>query len=155
MTSQFDAPRCSHRALCAAAVGHHAGKCLHWWLEGDVDHSPVVVCRVAPFCPTPIACLLSRFNEKIKTEHEFVRAGFHWAGPQIAWALSLATAQVSDDRAMYARFETIPDVERLHNMSLTRRYGIGIERLHANSYSFGEYVRMDSLDYQDVSVFGN
>lgn len=91
-----------------------------------------------------------RFNDKIKTVHEFVQSGNHWAGPQIAWALSLAGAQVSDDRAMYARFEIIPDVEKMHNLSFGRRYGIGIERLHANGYSYGEYVRMDTLAHQDV-----
>lgn len=64
--------------------------------------------------------------------------------------MSLYNAQVSDDRALVARFEIIPDSDRLHNLSKTRRYGIGLERLHADNYAFGDYVQMDSLAFQDV-----
>lgn len=91
-----------------------------------------------------------RFNAQIKTVHDFVRAGFQWAAPEIAWVFSLIKAQVSDDRALVARFEIIPDSDRLHNLSKTRRYGIGLERLHADNYAFGDYVQMDSLEFQDV-----
>lgn len=95
--------------------------------------------------------LPSRYHDKIETSHDFVRTGYKWGAPQPAWAYSIRLAQAADDLAMFQRFEAHPD-EILRNKSFSRNYGIGIERLHAGSYSFGDYVQMDSLQKQDVRI---
>lgn len=89
------------------------------------------------------------YHEKITTVHQFVQTGYHWGAPQPAWAYSIRHAQVPDDLAMYRRFESHSN-EELHNRSFSRTYGIAIERLHAGSYSFNDYVQMDALSKQDV-----
>lgn len=78
-----------------------------------------------------------------------MKTGYHWGAPQPAWAYSIENAQVPDDLAMYRRFES-HDNDELHNRSFSRSYGIGIERLHAGSYSFYDYVQLDSLAKQEV-----
>lgn len=93
-----------------------------------------------------------RYHEKITTIRQFVDRGYHWGAPQPAWAYSIRHAEVHDDRAMYDRFESQSN-DRLHNLSFSRTYGIGLERLHAGSYSFGDYVRMDSLVKEEVSIY--
>lgn len=92
---------------------------------------------------------IPRYEEKISTVRQFVDRGYHWGAPQPAWAYSIMHAQVHDDRAMYVRFDAIPN-EKLRNLSFTRNYAIGLERLHAGSFTFYDYVQLDSLAHQSM-----
>lgn len=93
-----------------------------------------------------IAC---RYLDKIETVSQFVNTGFKWGAPQPAWVLSLTQATVPDDLAMAQRFDLQPS-NILRNKSFQKDYGIAVERLHAGSYSFGNYVQIDALEKQDV-----
>lgn len=91
-----------------------------------------------------------RFHNKIETARQFYAANIHWGAPHPVWAMSLEHAQVPYIQALFQRFEAHDDAT-LHNRSMTRGFGVAIERLHAGSFSFGDYVKIDSLQRQDVS----
>lgn len=93
--------------------------------------------------------LVYRYEDKIETVSQFVKTGFKWGAPQPAWVLSLTHATVPDDLAMARRFDMQPG-NVLRNKSFQTDYGIAVERLHAGSYSFGNYVQIDALENQDV-----
>lgn len=90
-----------------------------------------------------------RYEDKIETVRQFYATGFHWGVPNYAWVFTLENAQVPHIKGIFHRFEIYPE-EVMHNRTMAGSFGVAIERLHAGSYSFMSYVRMDTLEHQDV-----
>lgn len=138
---------CSTGELHFIIIRNNTGKCLQRRAEVIAHDSQVSA--MTKKNPNYFFCV-SRFHGKIETVRQFYAAQLHWGAPHPVWAMSLEHAQVPHLQALFQRFETHDD-RYLHNRSMAGGYGVAIERLHAGSYSFGDYVQLDSLQEQDVS----
>lgn len=90
-----------------------------------------------------------KFEAPIDTIHEMARRNIKWGAPSDIWIMSIINAAQKDLQTVVSRFE-IKSYEEFYRLSHTRTFGFGIEELNYGSYSFGEYIKEDSLEYLDV-----
>lgn len=91
-----------------------------------------------------------KFEAPIDTIEEMARRNIEWGAPSDIWIMSIIDAAQKDLQTVVSRFE-IKSYEEFYRLSQTRTFGFGIEELNYGSYSFGEYIKEDSLEYLDVS----
>lgn len=90
-----------------------------------------------------------KFEAPIDTIHELSRRNLKWGAPSDIWIMSIMNTAQIDLQTVVSRFEIKP-YEDFYRLSHTRTFGFGIEELNYGSYSFGEYIKEDSLEYLDV-----
>lgn len=90
-----------------------------------------------------------KFEEPIETIQELASRNIQWGAPSDIWIMSIMNAAQKDLQTVVSRFE-IKTYGEFHRLSQTRTFGFGIEELNYGSYSFGEYIKEDSLEYLDV-----
>ncbi|CAD7084259.1 unnamed protein product [Hermetia illucens] len=92
---------------------------------------------------------IPQYTGLIDSSLQFVESNLKWSAPANAWILTIAESQIPFEHTLVNNFE-IKSYSEMRNLTFSRKYGFGVERLSSGLYSFGPYIQEDALDYLHV-----
>ncbi|XP_058827155.1 uncharacterized protein LOC131687124 [Topomyia yanbarensis] len=99
-----------------------------------------------------LACVLTipRYGKSIETIHDLAQSPYRWGAPDWAWVFSLLEVDSADIRQVVAKFDMIPDEEKIYQRTLPGDFGVAVEVLNGGNYAYGSYVREQNVHRFDI-----